>query len=156
VTTALTVLHVLACFVLIAVVLLQRGKGAEMGAVFGGGASSTVFGSRGAGNFLTKMTTACAVVFMVTSLSLSYIGTRSSGDRLFEEPVVEEGTESADEFEQLGTVVPEDTGSSAIPPADTSDIPAVETPEAVGTDEPAVVSPETANPAPGATGSPTE
>ena len=116
-TTALTVLHIIACFVLIAVVLLQRGKGAEMGAVFGGGASSTVFGSRGAGNFLTKMTTACAVVFMLTSLSLSYLGTQSSGDRLFEDPVVEQEADPADGFEQLGTVAPEDSGTTAIPPA---------------------------------------
>ena len=65
------------------------GKGAEMGAVFGGGASSTVFGSRGAGNFLTKLTTGFAVIFMLTSLSLSYIGTRTSGDQLFEEGVIE-------------------------------------------------------------------
>ena len=53
--TVLVVLHVLVCIFLIAVVLLQRGKGAEIGAVFGSGASSTVFGSRGAGNFLTKL-----------------------------------------------------------------------------------------------------
>jgi preprotein translocase subunit SecG len=73
---ALTVLHVLVCVFLIAVVLLQRGKGAEMGAVFGGGASSTVFGSRGAGNFLTLLTKICAAVFMLTSLSLSYFTER--------------------------------------------------------------------------------
>lgn len=71
----LTVLHVMVCLVLIVVVLLQRGKGAEIGAVFGGGGSSTVFGSRGAGNFLTKLTTGSAVVFMVTSLALSALGT---------------------------------------------------------------------------------
>ena len=59
-TLFLTVLHVLACLFLIVIVLLQRGKGAEMGAVFGGGAGATVFGSRGAGNFLTRMTTAAA------------------------------------------------------------------------------------------------
>ena len=70
---ALSVLHVIVCIFLIAVVLLQRGKGAEMGAVFGGGASSTVFGSRGAGNFLTLLTKICAAVFMLTSLSLSYL-----------------------------------------------------------------------------------
>ncbi|MFQ5417895.1 MAG: preprotein translocase subunit SecG, partial [Myxococcota bacterium] len=69
--TVLVVLHIIVCFFLIAVVLIQRGKGAEVGAVFGGGASSTVFGSRGAGNFLTKLTTGSAVVFMCTSLTLS-------------------------------------------------------------------------------------
>jgi preprotein translocase subunit SecG len=83
-TIFLTVLHVLACVFLIVIVLLQRGKGAEMGAVFGGGAGSTVFGSRGAGNFLTRMTTAAAVIFMLTSLTLAYIAQDRTGDSLFE------------------------------------------------------------------------
>jgi preprotein translocase subunit SecG len=85
VTIFLTVLHVLACLFLIVIVLLQRGKGAEMGAVFGGGAGATVFGSRGAGNFLTRMTTAAAIVFMLTSLTLAYLAQDRSGDTLFEE-----------------------------------------------------------------------
>jgi preprotein translocase subunit SecG len=83
-TIFLTVLHVLACLFLIVIVLLQRGKGAEMGAVFGGGAGSTVFGSRGAGNFLTRMTTAAAVIFMLTSLTLAYVAQDRTGDSLFE------------------------------------------------------------------------
>jgi len=103
---ALSVLHVIVCFFLITVVLLQRGKGAEMGAVFGGGASSTVFGSRGAGNFLTLLTKICAALFMVTSLSLSYLYTQQAGEGLFEG-----GFEAVEQepFEQLGTVMPEDT-----------------------------------------------
>ena len=84
-TTFLTILHVIVCVFLIAVVLLQRGKGAEIGAVFGGGGSSTVFGSRGAGNFLSKLTTGAAIVFMITSLSLAYLWTMSSSERLFDE-----------------------------------------------------------------------
>ena len=82
----LTVMHVMTCFVLIIVVLLQRGKGAEIGAVFGGGASTTVFGARGAGNFLTKLTTGAAIIFMVSSLSLSYISTQALRPSLFDEP----------------------------------------------------------------------
>ena len=78
----LTSLHVMACLVLIVVVLLQRGKGAEMGAMLGGGGSQTVFGSRGAGNFLTKLTTGSAVIFMCTSLTLSYISTEQAGDNV--------------------------------------------------------------------------
>ena len=73
-SVVVTVLHVIVCVFLIAVVLLQRGKGAQMGAVFGGGGGATMFGGRGAGNFLTKLTTGAAVVFMVTSLSLAYMG----------------------------------------------------------------------------------
>jgi len=84
VTIFLTVLHVMVCLVLIVVVLLQHGKGADIGAVFGGGASNTVFGSRGAGNFLTRLTTGAALLFMVTSLTLSYIANMDSGS-LFEE-----------------------------------------------------------------------
>ena len=78
----ITALHVIVCIFLVAVVLLQRGKGAQVGAVFGGGAGGTMFGSRGAGNFLTKLTTGAAVVYMVTSLSLSYLGLSGAGKRL--------------------------------------------------------------------------
>ena len=83
-TIFLTVLHVMVCVVLVVVVLLQHGKGADIGAVFGGGASNTVFGSRGAGNFLTRLTTGAALLFMVTSLVLSYIANTGTGS-LFDE-----------------------------------------------------------------------
>jgi preprotein translocase subunit SecG len=104
---SISVLHVIVCIFLIAVVLLQRGKGAEMGAVFGGGASSTVFGSRGAGNFLTLLTKICAAVFMLTSGSLSYLYTDKAGEGLLFEGGVEAVQEEP--FEQLGTVMPEET-----------------------------------------------
>jgi preprotein translocase subunit SecG len=68
-----TIVHVLACFVLVLTVLLQAGKGADIGAVFGG-ASTTIFGSSGAGNFLTRLTTGAAIIFMITSLTLTYGG----------------------------------------------------------------------------------
>ena len=84
-TLFLTVLHVMVCVFLVVVVLLQRGKGAEIGAVFGGGSGSTIFGSRGAGNFLTKLTTGAAVVFMVTSLSLAYFAQEGARSTLFDE-----------------------------------------------------------------------
>ncbi len=83
--TFLYVLHFIVCFVLIGVVLLQRGKGADLGASLGGGGANTIFGSRGAGNFLSKMTTAAAIIFMGTSLSLSYLGYQASNIRLFDE-----------------------------------------------------------------------
>ena len=67
----LTILHISVCVILILVVLLQAGKGANMGAAFGG-SSQTVFGSSGAGSFLGKMTTIVAILFMLTSLTLSY------------------------------------------------------------------------------------
>lgn len=82
--TLLLVLHFMVCFVLIAVVLLQRGKGSDLGAALGGGGANTVFGSRGAGNFLTKLTTGSAIIFMLTSLSLAYMGTQQSDVQLFD------------------------------------------------------------------------
>ncbi|MDE0887186.1 MAG: preprotein translocase subunit SecG [Myxococcota bacterium] len=83
-TNMLLVLHFMVCFVLITVVLLQRGKGADLGAALGGGGANTVFGSRGAGNFLTKLTTGSAILFMMTSLSLAYLGTQQSESQLFD------------------------------------------------------------------------
>jgi preprotein translocase subunit SecG len=65
------------CFILVLVVLLQAGKGANMGAVFGG-SSQTIFGSSGPGTFLGKMTTAVAIIFMLTSLTLSYSSSHRS------------------------------------------------------------------------------
>ena len=76
-TSILTVIHVLVSLTLIMIVLLQTGKGASLGATFGG-ASQTVFGSRGPTSFLGKLTTGAAIVFMLTSLSLAYLSSRKS------------------------------------------------------------------------------
>jgi preprotein translocase subunit SecG len=81
---AVTILHIVVCIGLILVVLLQTGKGAEIGAVFGGGSSSTIFGSSGAGNFLTKLTTAMAIVFMITSLTLGYFAGQRPSATIFD------------------------------------------------------------------------
>jgi preprotein translocase subunit SecG len=71
----LIILHIVVCIALILIVLLQTGKGADMGAAFGGGSSQTLFGSTGASTFLSKATTGAAIVFMVTSLALAYLST---------------------------------------------------------------------------------
>jgi preprotein translocase subunit SecG len=73
----LVILHIVACLVLILIVLLQAGKGADMGAAFGG-SSQTVFGSSGAGTFLGKMTAGIAILFMLTSLALTYTASHRS------------------------------------------------------------------------------
>jgi len=73
--TIIIVVHVLVCVALILIVLLQAGKGAEMGAAFGG-ASQTIFGSAGAMGFLSKLTTVAAIIFMITSLLLTFSSTR--------------------------------------------------------------------------------
>ena len=78
-----TVIHVLVCIGLILVVLLQTGKGAEVGAVFGG-SSATNFGSSGAGNFLSRLTTGMAIVFMITSLTLGYFAGRKPSETIFD------------------------------------------------------------------------
>jgi len=70
---AITALHVVVCAILVLVVLLQSGKGADLAGAFGGGATQTAFGSRGPASFLSRMTTIAAVVFMITSISLSMI-----------------------------------------------------------------------------------
>jgi preprotein translocase subunit SecG len=69
--TLIVVVHVIAALAIIGLVLLQQGKGADAGAAFGSGASQTVFGSSGSGNFLTRSTTIAAVIFFVTSLTLA-------------------------------------------------------------------------------------
>lgn len=69
----LLVIHVVVSISLVALVLIQRGKGADIGAAFGSGASQTVFGSRGSGSFLSRATAVLAAVFFVTSLSLAYL-----------------------------------------------------------------------------------
>jgi len=77
------VIHVIACLTLVTVVLLQQGKGADVGAVFGG-SSQTVFGASGAGNLLTKITWGCAIIFFATSLVLAYTSTRRATGSIFE------------------------------------------------------------------------
>jgi len=84
--TFLQILHVFVCLVLMFVVLLQQGRGGGMGAAFGGGAAAQVFGGRGAGNILTRATSICAAIFMLTSVSLAYLS--SSGDRSIRAKVV--------------------------------------------------------------------
>jgi len=81
--TIVTVLHVIVCFFLATVVLLQQGKGSDVSAVFGG-SSQTLFGSSGAGNLLTKLTSASAIIFMITSLTLTYGAARQSTKSLFD------------------------------------------------------------------------
>lgn len=83
------IIHVLVCIALILIVLLQSGKGAQMGAAFGG-SSQTLFGSPGAAGFLTKITTVAAVVFMLTSLLLAFWSTPKRVNLTPEQPVTEE------------------------------------------------------------------
>jgi preprotein translocase subunit SecG len=83
--TVIIVLHILVCMALILIVLLQAGKGAEMGAAFGG-ASQTIFGSAGAMGFLSKLTTVAAIIFMITSLLLTFSSARKTSTVMKEKP----------------------------------------------------------------------
>jgi preprotein translocase subunit SecG len=82
---AITIIHIVVCFLLIIIVLLQTGKGADIGAAFGGGSSQTLFGSTGPGGFLTKITTVVAIVFMVTSIGLAYFSSHRTGSSVMKE-----------------------------------------------------------------------
>jgi preprotein translocase subunit SecG len=78
----LLIVHVIVCIALIMIVLLQTGKGADMGAAFGGGSSQTLFGSTGASTFLSKATTVAAIVFMLTSLALAYLSSHRTAESI--------------------------------------------------------------------------
>lgn len=85
------VVHTLIAVLIIALVLLQRGKGADAGAAFGAGASGTVFGARGSSNFFSRSTGILATAFFVTSLTLAYMSSQSSQPTsLMDDSVVEE------------------------------------------------------------------
>ena len=91
--------HTLIALLIIALVLLQRGKGADAGAAFGAGASGTVFGARGSGSFFSRATAICATAFFVTSLTLAYLSSQSSSaptSVLDDAALIEESVEADD------------------------------------------------------------
>ena len=98
----LTLLHVVVCIALVMIVLLQKGKGASMGAAFGG-SSQTVFGSTGATSFLSKVT---AVIFMLTSLSLALLMGRGVSSSLMKGVEVPAATQPAESPASAGTPAP--------------------------------------------------
>ncbi len=123
--------HTLIALLIIVLVLLQRGKGADAGAAFGAGASGTVFGARGSGSFFSRATAVCATAFFVTSLTLAYLSSQNSAapsSLIDDVPVTEEAVEvpvsDMPSIEQEGELVD-----------DATDMPALEGPE--GEDEPA-------------------
>lgn len=114
--TFITIIHVFVCMVLIGVVLLQQGKGGGMGAAFGG-ATTQVFGGRGAGNILTRATAICAGLFMLTSVYLAH--NSSSGDRALNARAMEQAARKKDkgELKERAKETPPATTDSAAPPA---------------------------------------
>ena len=86
----LTCVQVFTSFVIVGLVLLQRGKGAEAGAGFGAGASGTVFGARGATTALSRATAVFAAIFMINSLALAYLGTSTSRQQEVQKTILDE------------------------------------------------------------------
>lgn len=114
----LTLLHIAVALFLIAVVLLQTGKRADLAGAFGGGGSQTAFGTRGAATALTKMTTLAAVIFMLTSIALSMVSSRSRGstDSVLEQvPAATETApaETGGDYFELPTLPPLDPEADA-------------------------------------------
>lgn len=136
--TILMVVEVLVAVALIGLILLQQGKGADAGAAFGSGASSTVFGSRGSANFLSRSTAWLAAVFFGTSLALAYLvqGTRE-GTSVIETPAASTAPVTdvaptvpvAAEAAPATPVVTEAAPATAPPAAETAPAPVAETPK---------------------------
>ena len=134
--TILLVVQVLVAVSLIGLILIQHGKGADAGAAFGSGASSTVFGSQGSSSFLTKATAILAFVFLANSLSLAYIASRRMNSveslMLAPEVLVEESqtetttTEGALLETKIEESIPESIDSMPAIPESTEDIPVIQ------------------------------
>nr|PZN63285.1 MAG: preprotein translocase subunit SecG [Pseudomonadota bacterium] len=119
--TLLMIVHIVSAICIVALVLVQRGKGADAGAGFGAGASGTVFGARGATTALSRATAVLATIFMVTSLTLAYMGTRAAGP---EESLLERLATEGLEQEQVPVVPQAPPAGNEVP------VPAPEAPPA--------------------------
>lgn len=117
--TVTVILHLIVCFLMIAAILLQAGKGAEIGAAFGG-SSQTVFGSRGPGTFLSKVTVAAAIIFMLTSLSLALLSKQENVASVIDAPATS-GRATAPVPDNTGTAPESTSPETSEPPAESSD-----------------------------------
>jgi len=111
----MTIVHVIVSILLIAIVLLQAGKGAEIGAAFGGGASQTMFGSRGAATVFQKATAAIAITFMLTSLGLAYTSRKSRGGSVVDEAAAPAAQSAPAEAGAGAAGAPGAAGENALP-----------------------------------------
>ena len=119
------VIHIIVAVSIVGLVLLQQGKGADAGASFGSGASQTVFGASGTGNFLTRATTIAATIFFITSLSLAIFARENAGMSstaglpVVNEALLEEATSSQSDVPQLDAAPAAPAGGDvpAVPPA---------------------------------------
>ncbi len=137
-TNILIVLHIVVAIAIIVLVLLQQGRGADMGAAFGGG-SQTLFGARGSANFLSRMTAVLATVFFITSMSLAYIYTQRSAPTSV--------TEGASSQPAAPVETPASAPSTATDAPGETDVPAVPGAETSGA-EPGSAAGDTSEPSP--------
>jgi len=122
--TLLTIIHVLVCLLLVGIVLLQHGKGADIGASFGG-SSQSLFGTEGPIPLLNKITTAVAVIFMVTSVSLAYISAHKSTGSVMTEVAAPqqqaaEERETTTEMKEIPMPAEENQAAENMPAEDTA------------------------------------
>ena len=126
--TFLITFHIILSLLLMFIILMQPGKGADMSSAFGGGGGSQLFGASGPGNFLTRGTGIIATLFMVTSITLAYQSTRAN----------QAGGGAEEGFEKTAGEGEEGSGFGATPPADAAAVPA-DVPTAVPADVPTAV-----------------
>ena len=127
---AALITHTLIALLIIVLVLLQRGKGADAGAAFGAGASGTVFGARGSASFFSRATAVCATAFFISSLTLAYLSSQSTAapsSLLEDAPIVEV---EADLVPDLNEEMPVSELPSLEPTEDSTDLPSLEEPSA--------------------------
>jgi preprotein translocase subunit SecG len=110
------IIHVLIALALIGLILIQHGKGADMGAAFGSGASSTVFGSQGSASFLSRTTAILAAIFFITSLSLAYFSANVRGPGSVVEKIQPLAPPPVSELPTTSTPVAPAAGASELPP----------------------------------------
>ncbi len=127
---AVLITHTLIALLIIVLVLLQRGKGADAGAAFGAGASGTVFGARGSASFFSRATAVCATAFFVSSLALAYLSSQATQapDSLLEgAPIIEEEVDMAPDLSEEMPVSDMPTIESS---EDIEELPSIEEPPA--------------------------
>ena len=123
--TIITTFHMLAALAIIALVLLQQGKGADAGAAFGGGGAGTVFGARGASSFLTRITAGLAVVFFLTSLGLAWLSSQQIERRsVVERTEAAAGADQAAGPADVPSASPDDPAGALDVPSGNTDPPA--------------------------------
>ena len=104
--SVILIVHLLAAAGLVGLILIQQGKGADMGAAFGAGASGTVFGSQGAGSFITRSTSILATIFFLTSLSLAYFSGQVVSSKSVTESVLSVPTVAVEEQKPIAEDLP--------------------------------------------------